>query len=71
MVPLVLDSPHSGREFPGDFDAIVSETELREGEDCYVDELWAAAGEVGAPLLAASVARTYIDANRHAVDVDL
>ena len=71
MVPLVLDSPHSGREFPGDFDAIVSETELREGEDCYVDELWAAAGEVGAPLLAASVARTYIDANRHAGDVDL
>ena len=44
MVPLVLDSPHSGREFPGDFDAVVSEAELREGEDCYVDELWAAAG---------------------------
>jgi N-formylglutamate amidohydrolase len=35
-VPLVLDSPHSGHDFPPDFDAIVSEAELRESEDCYV-----------------------------------
>ena len=40
-VPLVLDSPHSGHDFPADFDAIVSEAELRESEDCYVDELYA------------------------------
>ena len=71
MLPLVLDSPHSGREFPADFDAIVSEAELREAEDCYVDELWAGARELGAPLLAAAFARTYIDPNRHAGDVDL
>ena len=70
-VPLVLDSPHSGREFPADFDALVSEAELREGEDCYVDELYAAARELGAPLLAAAFPRTYIDPNRHAGDVDL
>ena len=71
MVPLVLDSPHSGREFPADFDAVVTETELREAEDCYVDELYAAAGELGAPLLAAAFPRTYLDPNRHAGDVDL
>ena len=71
MVPLVLDSPHSGHDFPPDFDAIVSEAELREAEDCYVDELYAAAHEVGAPLLAASFPRTYLDPNRHAGDVDL
>jgi N-formylglutamate amidohydrolase len=71
MVPLVLDSPHSGREFPADFDAVVTQAELREAEDCYVDELYAAAGELGAPLLAASFARTYVDPNRHAGDVDL
>ena len=71
MPPLVLDSPHSGREFPADFDAIVSESELREAEDCYVDELYAAAGELGVPLLAASFPRTYLDPNRHAGDVDL
>lgn len=40
-ISLVLDSPHSGHVFPGDFDAIVSEAELREGEDSYVDELYA------------------------------
>jgi N-formylglutamate deformylase len=70
-VPLVLDSPHSGHEFPSDFEAIVSEAELRESEDCYVDELYAAAPELGAPLLTASFPRTYLDPNRHAGDVDL
>lgn len=70
-IPLVLDSPHSGRRFPGDFDAAVSEMELREGEDSFVDELYAAAAEMGAPLLAALWPRTYLDPNRHAGDVDL
>jgi len=70
-IPLVLDSPHSGRAFPADFDAVVSETELREGEDSYVDELYAGAAELGAPLLAALWPRTYLDPNRHAGDVDL
>jgi len=71
MPALVLDSPHSGHEFPADFDAIVSERELRESEDCYVDELYAAAHELGVPLLAATLPRTYLDPNRHAGDIDL
>ena len=70
-IPLVLDSPHSGRKFPGDFGAAVSETELRGGEDCYVDELYAAAPAMGAPLLCALWPRTYLDPNRNAGDVDL
>jgi len=70
-IPLVLDSPHSGREFPDDFGAAVSETELREGEDCFVDELYAGAGELGAPLLCAQWPRTYLDPNRNAGDIDL
>lgn len=70
-IPLVLDSPHSGFEFPDDFDAAVSEAELREGEDCYVDELYAGGPELGVPLLAALWPRTYLDPNRHAGDVDL
>ena len=70
-IPLVLDSPHSGRSFPADFDAAVSETELREGEDSFVDELYAGAAELGAPLLSAQWPRTYLDPNRHAGDVDL
>jgi len=71
MAPLVLDSPHSGHDFPADFGAIVSEAELRESEDCYVDELYAAAHELGVPLLAATFPRTYLDPNRNAGDVDL
>ena len=70
-IPLVLDSPHSGRAFPADFGAAVSESELRDGEDCYVDELYAAAAGMGVPLLAALWPRTYLDPNRHAGDVDL
>jgi N-formylglutamate deformylase len=69
--PLVLDSPHSGHAFPDDFGAAVSEAELREGEDCYVDELYAGGPEMGVPLLAALWPRTYLDPNRHAGDVDL
>lgn len=70
-VPLVLDSPHSGFQFPADFNAVVSEFDLRDGEDCFVDELYLPATELGVPLLAAQTPRTYLDPNRHAGDVDL
>jgi N-formylglutamate amidohydrolase len=71
VVPLVLDSPHSGRDFPADFDAAVSQFDLREGEDCFVDELYLPATELGVPLLAALFPRTYLDPNRHHGDIDL
>jgi N-formylglutamate deformylase len=70
-VPLLLDSPHSGRLFPPDMNAIVSEFELRDGEDCFIDELYLPATERGVGLLAAQVPRTYIDPNRNAGDIDL
>jgi N-formylglutamate deformylase len=38
-VPLVLDSPHSGSAMPPDFGSVRSAAELREGEDCFIDEL--------------------------------
>lgn len=68
---LVLDSPHSGRVMPADFNAALSHEDLRDGEDEYIDELYAPAAELGIPLLAAQFPRTYIDANRHAADIDL
>lgn len=71
QMPLVLDSPHSGHEFPADFGSVLSEFDLREGEDCFVDELWLPATERGVGLIAARSPRTYIDANRHAGDIDL
>ena len=69
--PVVLDSPHSGRRFPADFGAIVGEFDLRDGEDSFIDELYRPAAERGIPLLAAQFPRTYLDANRHAGDIDL
>ncbi len=69
--PVVLDSPHSGCRFPADFGANLSETDLRSGEDCFVDELFAPATAQGVWLLAALFPRTYVDANRHVGDIDL
>jgi N-formylglutamate amidohydrolase len=70
-VPLVLDSPHSGEEFPTGFGAVVSAFELLDATDRFVDELYAPAAELGAPVLAAHVSRAYIDPNRHHGDIDL
>jgi N-formylglutamate deformylase len=69
--PLVLDSPHSGQRMPADFGSVRTLEELREGEDCFIDELYLPATARGVPLLAAQFPRTYLDANRHAGDVDL
>jgi N-formylglutamate amidohydrolase len=69
-VALVLDSPHSGFHMPPDFGSCRSECELRDGEDCFVDELWLPAARA-LPLLAANFPRTYLDLNRHPGDIDL
>ena len=69
--PLILDSPHSGFVFPDDFGSALSEFDLREGEDCFVDELYLPATERGIGLIAACAPRTYIDPNRHEGDIDL
>ncbi len=68
---MVLDSPHSGYLFPADFGAAVSIEQLRTAEDVDVHDLYAAAPLHGAHLLEASFARSYIDPNRSAGDIDL
>jgi N-formylglutamate amidohydrolase len=69
-VPVVFDSPHSGSEYPPDFDHAVERHALRSTEDMYVDELFAAAPRHGAALLRALFPRSYIDVNRHPLDLD-
>jgi N-formylglutamate amidohydrolase len=69
-VPLVLDSPHSGRRMPPDFQPQVEVQALREMEDCHIDALYQPAVAQGVPLLAAQFPRTYIDPNRHEGDID-
>jgi N-formylglutamate deformylase len=68
--PLVLDSPHSGTEYPDDFGFALPLEALRQAEDSYVDELYAAGPDVGATLIAARFPRSYIDPNRSVLDID-
>ena len=68
--PVVLDSPHSGRDYPADFGHSAPIADLRRAEDAYVDELFAEAPRQGAALLAALFPRSYIDPNRHETDIE-
>jgi N-formylglutamate deformylase len=69
-VPLVFDSPHSGSNYPEDFRFSCPLDLLRTAEDSYVDELYAAAPELGATLIGAVFPRSYLDPNRAADDLD-
>jgi N-formylglutamate amidohydrolase len=70
--PAVFNSPHSGRKYPADLMRMtrLSSKALRKSEDCYIDELFAACVDLGAPLLRAHVPRAYIDLNREAYEFD-
>ena len=71
-LPLVLASPHSGAEYPSGFLAVsrLDPLTLRRSEDSFVDELFAAAPGLGAPLLAARFPRAYLDVNREPWELD-
>lgn len=70
--PLVFSSPHSGRVYPARFLAAarLDAATLRRSEDAYVDELFASARAVGAPLLCARFPRAYLDLNREPYELD-
>lgn len=70
VVPLVLDSPHSGTEYPDDFRSAQPMDALRQAEDSFVDELYGDAPAHGATLIAARFPRSYIDPNRSILDID-
>ncbi len=71
-VPFAFASPHSGRHYPASLlsrsrlDAIT----LRRSEDAFVDELFAGAVGLGAPLLAAQFPRAWLDVNRGIGELD-
>ena len=69
-IPLVIDSPHSGREYPSDFGHACAREALERAEDNEVDALFDSAPVHGAPLLCALFPRTYIDVNRAETDID-
>ncbi|MFC3074438.1 N-formylglutamate amidohydrolase [Shinella pollutisoli] len=71
-LPLVFNSPHSGRRYPQDFlegsrlDALA----IRRSEDHYVDELFSVAPALGAPMLVAHFPRAFLDVNREPYELD-
>jgi len=69
-VALVFDSPHSGKDYPADFNHACDMKDLRMAEDMYIDELFAHVTDHGAPLLKALFPRSYIDPNRAAQEQD-
>lgn len=70
--PVIFSSPHSGRAYPPEFVAAsrLDETTLRRSEDAFVDEIFAAAPDFGAPLIRALFPRAYVDPNRTAYELD-
>lgn len=69
-VPLVFDSPHSGLALPSDFAPAVDPALVLVSSDTYVDELFAFAPDLGAPLLTAQFPRSFMDVNRSLLDMD-
>ncbi len=69
-LPLVFDSPHSGTNYPDDFNYSCGFKILQCAEDKYVDELFINAPEHGGYLLRALFPRAYIDPNRAIDDID-
>ena len=69
---VVFSSPHSGRAYFSDFVGAsrLDLRRLRASEDAFVDELFAAALEFGAPMLSAVAPRAFIDLNRCPSDLD-
>lgn len=69
---VVFASPHSGRDYPRDFlrATMLDERAIRSSEDAFVDRLFDTAPALGAPLLAATVPRAFVDLNRGADELD-
>jgi len=71
-IPFVFNSPHSGRAYPKSFleESRLDSLAIRYSEDCYVDELFAEAPRLGAPLLKAHFPRAFLDVNREPFELD-
>lgn len=68
--PLVVDSPHSGMQWPADFSPVAPREAVLTSWDAFVDELWAGVPASGGTLIHATFPRAYIDANRSDDDID-
>lgn len=69
-VPVVFDSPHSGRDYPPRFAPLMPVEQLYGYEDRLVDALIAGAPGHGIALVTAGFPRAFVDPNRAADDLD-
>lgn len=69
---VIFDTPHSGHFYPPDLQTMscLDERMLRSSEDAFLDKIFAFIPKRSAPLLTAVYARTYVDLNRSAIDMD-
>lgn len=69
---VVFASPHSGRRYPRALldRSVLDERAIRSSEDAFIDLLFDAAPRFGAPLLAASAPRAFVDLNRACDELD-
>src|SRR5690349_24788256 len=69
--PLVLDSPHSGVDYPEDFRSVLPLDTLRRAEDTHVEKLYDFAPALGVAWIEALFPRSYLDANRNTTEFDV
>ena len=69
---VVFASPHSGKDYPSSFvrRSQLDAATIRSSEDAFVDQLFEAAPEFGAPLLCAGAPRAFVDLNRSVDEMD-
>lgn len=72
QTPVIFSSPHSGRDYSAAFLAasVLDARLIRSSEDAFVDDLFRAAPDFGAPLIAARAPRAFIDLNRAPDELD-
>jgi N-formylglutamate amidohydrolase len=71
-LPIVLNSPHSGNEYPLEFieSSHLNPHLLRRSEDYYADALFSGLIAYGAPMIRANFPRAYLDLNREPYEFD-
>lgn len=69
---VVFASPHSGRDYANTFlrSSVLDAHAIRSSEDAFVDQLFEAAPDFGAPFLMATAPRAFVDLNRAADELD-
>jgi N-formylglutamate deformylase len=68
---VVLDSPHSGISYPGDFRHCCDLNLLRTAQDTHVEKLYDFAPSLGVAWIEALFPRSYLDANRNVTEIDV